>query len=115
MSSPPSQLSGHSVPAVLRLCSRLAAIQSVTAAGLYIARQRGYFGQAGLHVTIVPTTGGSSAIPDLVTGRVQVVFGNYVSDILAQAEGAASLRFLADLMLRFGLLKRRVDVTAMTS
>jgi NitT/TauT family transport system substrate-binding protein len=73
----------------------VAAIQSVTAAGLYIAAQRGYFTQAGLHVTIAATTGGSSAIPDLVTGRVQVLFGNYVSDILAQAEGVASLRFLA--------------------
>jgi NitT/TauT family transport system substrate-binding protein len=73
----------------------VAAIQSVTAAGLYVAAQRGYFTQAGLHVTIVPTSGGSSAIPDLVTGRVQVLFGNYVSDILAQAEGVASLRFLA--------------------
>lgn len=73
----------------------VAAIQSVTAAGLYIAQQRGYFSQAGLHVTIASTTGSSSAIPDLVTGRVQVVFGNYVSDILAQAHGIASLRFLA--------------------
>jgi NitT/TauT family transport system substrate-binding protein len=34
-------------------------------------------------------------MPDLVTGRVQVAFGNYVADILAQALGVASLRFLA--------------------
>lgn len=73
----------------------VAAVRSVTAAGLYIAQQRGYFAAAGLHVTIdaIPTS--SLAIPDLVTGRVQVVFGNYVSDILAQAHGVASLRFLA--------------------
>jgi NitT/TauT family transport system substrate-binding protein len=73
----------------------VAAIQSVTAAGLYVAQQRGFFADAGLHVKLVPVTGSSSVIPDLVTGHVQVVFGNYVSDILAQAHGAASLRFLA--------------------
>jgi NitT/TauT family transport system substrate-binding protein len=73
----------------------IAAIQSVTAAGLYIAEQRGYFTNAGLHVTITSAVGSGAAIPDLVTNRVQVVFGNYVSDILAQASGVASLRFIA--------------------
>jgi NitT/TauT family transport system substrate-binding protein len=73
----------------------VAAIQSVTAAGLYIAQQRGFFADAGLHVTIEPVTGSSPAIPYLVANHVQVVFGNYVSDILAQAHGVASLRFLA--------------------
>ena len=73
----------------------VAAIQSVTAAGLYIAQQRGFFADAGLHVTIAPVTGSSSVIPDLVADHVQVVFGNYVSDILAQAHEVASLRFLA--------------------
>lgn len=73
----------------------IAAIQSVTATGLYIAQQRGYFTAEGLHVTIDSTVGSGAAIPDLVTGRVQMVFGNYVSDILAQASGVAKLRFVA--------------------
>ena len=73
----------------------ISAIQSVTAAGLYIAAQRGYFTKAGLHVTIDAATGSGPVIPALVTGRVQVVFGNYVSDILAESTGVASLRFLA--------------------
>lgn len=73
----------------------IAAIQSVTAAGLYVAAERGYFTDAGLHVTIDSATGSSSVIPDLVAGRVQVVFGNYVSDILADSSGVADLRFLA--------------------
>jgi NitT/TauT family transport system substrate-binding protein len=46
-------------------------------------------------VTIAPVTGSSSAIADQVADHVQVVFGNYVSDILAQAHGVARLRFLA--------------------
>lgn len=73
----------------------VAAIKSVTAAGLYLAQQRGYFAAAGLHVTIEPITSSEAAIPALITNRVQVVFGNYVSDILAQAKGVASLRFIA--------------------
>lgn len=73
----------------------VAAIRSVTATGMYIAEQRGYFTAAGLHVTVDPITSSEAAIPDLVTGRVQVVFGNYVSDILAQSSGVASLRFVA--------------------
>lgn len=73
----------------------VAAIQSVTATGLYIAAEKGYFTQAGLHVTIDAVSGSGPTIPDLVAGRVQVVFGNYVSDILADASGVASLRFIA--------------------
>jgi NitT/TauT family transport system substrate-binding protein len=73
----------------------VAVIRSVTAAGMYLAAQRGYFTSAGLHVTILPVTGSQAAIPDLVTNHVQVAFGSYVGDILAQAGGAASLRFLA--------------------
>jgi NitT/TauT family transport system substrate-binding protein len=73
----------------------IAAIKSVTATGLYIAQQRGYFAAEGLHVTVESTVSSEAAIPDLVAGRLQVVFGNYVSDILAQASGVAKLRFLA--------------------
>lgn len=73
----------------------VAAIKSVTAAGLYLAADRGYFTAAGLRVKILTVTGSQAAMPDLVTGRVQVAFGNYVADILAQASGVASLRFLA--------------------
>lgn len=73
----------------------IAAIKSVTATGLYIAQQRGYFAAAGLHVTITPIVSSEAAIPDLVTNHVQVVFGNYVSDILAESAGVTKLRFVA--------------------
>jgi NitT/TauT family transport system substrate-binding protein len=94
-SSSPSAAASTAETALEQPDITVAAIQSVTAAGLYIAQQRGFFADAGLHVTIAPVTGGSSAIPNLAAGHVQVVFGNYVSDILAQAHGVASLRFLA--------------------
>ena len=73
----------------------VAAIRSVTTAGLYLAAQHGYFTSAGLRVKIVPVTGSQAALPELVNNRVQVVFGNYIADILAQAAGVVRLRFLA--------------------
>src|SRR5579875_1598925 len=73
----------------------IGAIQSVTASGLYIAAQRGYFGAAGLRVTIVPTTGSGPVMTDLLNGRLDINFGNYVSFLSAQAAGVADLRILA--------------------
>jgi NitT/TauT family transport system substrate-binding protein len=73
----------------------VAAIRSVTTAGLYLAAQHGYFTAAGLRVKIVSVVGSQAALPELVNNRVQVVFGNYIADMLAQAAGTARLRFLA--------------------
>lgn len=73
----------------------IGAIQSVTASGLYVAAQRGYFGAAGLHVTILPTTGSGPVMTELLNGRLDVSFGNYVSFLSAQAAGVANLRILA--------------------
>ena len=68
--------------------------------GLYVAQAQGFFAQQGLTVKIVPITGAERAIPDLQTGRAQLVAGNYVSFILAQIAGKfdskpASLRIIA--------------------
>lgn len=72
------------------------AIQSVTAAGLYIAEQQKFFAAEGLRVTIAPTTGSGAVMADLLNGRLDISFGNYVSFIAAQASGAARLRILAE-------------------
>jgi NitT/TauT family transport system substrate-binding protein len=57
-------------------------------AGLYIARDDGYFAQQGLSVKIVPVGGAQYGIGDLQTGKAQLVEGNYVSFILAQTAGS---------------------------
>lgn len=65
-------------------------VDSVPAAeegGLYVAQAEGYFKQQGLNVTIRPITGGESGIPDLQSGKAQLVGGNYVSFVLAQMAG----------------------------
>ena len=56
-------------------------------AGLYVAQAQGFFTQQGLTVKINSITGGEAGIPDLQTGRAQLVAGNYVSFILAQIAG----------------------------
>lgn len=55
--------------------------------GLYVAQAQGFFAQQGLHVKIKSITGGEDGLPDLQTGRAQLVAGNYVSFILAQMKG----------------------------
>src|SRR5258705_11034936 len=55
--------------------------------GLYVAQARGFFAQQGLTVKIKSIPGGEASIPDLQTGRAQLVAGNYVSFILAQMAG----------------------------
>jgi NitT/TauT family transport system substrate-binding protein len=72
------------------------AIQSTTAAGLYLAAQHGFFSAVGLDVKIVPTSGSGPAMTDLLNGTIDVSFGNYVSFIAAQAKGIAQLRILAE-------------------
>ena len=56
-------------------------------AALYVAQAQGFFARQGLKVNIRPVTGGEAAIPDLQSGRVQLVAGNYVSFVLAQMAG----------------------------
>jgi NitT/TauT family transport system substrate-binding protein len=68
--------------------------------GLYVAAYEGFFAQQGLAVKIKPITGGEAGIPDLQSGKADLVAGNYVSFILAQMAGAfdgkpASMRIIA--------------------
>lgn len=64
------------------------AVPTADAAGLYIAQDNGYFAQQGFtKVKIVPIHGGEYGMGDLQTGAVQLIEGNYVSFILAQAAG----------------------------
>jgi NitT/TauT family transport system substrate-binding protein len=62
-------------------------VPTADAAGLYIAKDDGYFTRQGLNVTIVPINGGEYGMGDLQTGKAQLIEGNYVSFILAQIAG----------------------------
>jgi len=73
----------------------VAVVPAISAAGLYIAQQRGYFTAAGLHVKIVPIASGVNAIPDLLGGSVDVDEGQWAADLAAEAKGVAQLHALA--------------------
>jgi len=82
------------------------AVPTADEAGLYIAQDNGYFKQQGLNVTINTVFGGELGLPDLQSGKAQLLAGNYVSFILAQIAGkfglpgtpkkAISLRIIAN-------------------
>jgi NitT/TauT family transport system substrate-binding protein len=77
------------------LGQRTITVDSVPAAeeaGLYVAQAQGFFARQGLTVKINPITGGEAGIPDLQSGRAQLVAGNYVSFILAQMAGSFDAR-----------------------
>ena len=64
------------------------AVPVADSAALYIAQQRGLFAAEGLHVKIVTVVSGATAIAGQLAGKFDVVLGNYVSYILADAHGA---------------------------
>ncbi len=65
----------------------VAVVPAISAAGLYIAQQRGYFTATGLHVKIVPVASGVDAIPNLVNGSVDIDEGQWAADLSAEAAG----------------------------
>ena len=73
----------------------VAVVPAISAAGLYIAQQRGYFTAAGLHVKIVPVASGVDAIPNLASGSVDIDEGQWAADLSAEAAGAVRLYALA--------------------
>lgn len=64
-------------------------------APIYVALRQGLFDTRGLAVTPVLVNSGEQATADLLSGKVQFAFSNYVSTILAVSQGA-KLRVVAE-------------------
>lgn len=64
-------------------------------APVHIAVAEGFFEEEGLTVEIQIVEGGAAAIPALVSGDLDITFGNYVSFFLASSEGL-DLRIIAE-------------------
>jgi NitT/TauT family transport system substrate-binding protein len=75
---------------------RVGAVQSVTAAGLYLAAEKGFFASRGLQVSVEPIQTGGKAVPLLLNGSLDIGYGNYVAFLEAQAHRLAQLRILAE-------------------
>ncbi len=73
----------------------VAVVPAISAAGLYIAQQDGYFTAAGLHVKIVPIASGVNAIPNLASGSVDIDEGQWAADLAAEAKSIVKLHALA--------------------
>jgi NitT/TauT family transport system substrate-binding protein len=67
-------------------------VPAVSNAGVWIAYQRGLFAAEGLHVNLVPITSSANVLALLLHGNVDVVAGNYVSEIQAEANNPATIR-----------------------
>lgn len=73
------------------------ALPVVDSAGLYLARQNGYFQQAGLTVNFTTVAKSTDAIPEMQSGKIDVVAGaNYVSFFQAAEVKHLPLKLLAD-------------------
>jgi NitT/TauT family transport system substrate-binding protein len=72
----------------------VAAVPAMDSAGLYIAQQRGYFAQEGLHVTIEPAISSADVIKKQLAGKLDITAGAYPSYILADEEHHANLKVL---------------------
>ena len=74
----------------------VAVVPIVDAAPFFLAVKEGYFKQQGLDITPDVVAESTLALPDLLSGKVQVVAAaNYVSFLAAQAKGVANLSILA--------------------
>jgi NitT/TauT family transport system substrate-binding protein len=61
----------------------------------YLGKEKGFFADEGLDVTIQPTTGGAAAVPGVVSGSYDFAFGNYVSGMVARDQGL-DLKYVAN-------------------
>jgi NitT/TauT family transport system substrate-binding protein len=89
-----SAANGASAPPVEKHDLTVGAVPVADSAALYIAQQRGFFKAEGLHVKIEPVVSAETAIPGQLAGKYDVVLGNYVSYVLADAEHGDDFRVL---------------------
>ncbi|TYB47231.1 ABC transporter substrate-binding protein [Nonomuraea sp. PA05] len=65
-------------------------------APIQIAIDKGYFAAEGLKVETELISGGAAAMPDLVSGKLDVLHSNYVSALLASASGTVKVKIVGD-------------------
>ncbi|NUL45442.1 ABC transporter substrate-binding protein [Cellulosimicrobium funkei] len=63
------------------------AIPIVDVAPLHLAKEQGFFEEAGLDVTIENTSGGAISFPGVSSGQFDFAFGNVVSMMVARSQG----------------------------
>jgi NitT/TauT family transport system substrate-binding protein len=68
-------------------------VPAIANAGLYIAYMRGFFTAQGLHVKLVPVpTSAGASLTSMLRGGVDMLAGNYVSEIQAEANNPSAVK-----------------------
>jgi NitT/TauT family transport system substrate-binding protein len=67
-------------------------VPAVANAGVYITEMRGLFAAQGLHVTLQPITSSANVLTLLLRGNIDILAGNYVSEIQAEANNRDTIR-----------------------
>ncbi|MEW9547695.1 ABC transporter substrate-binding protein [Nonomuraea sp. NPDC050783] len=75
---------------------KIATLPAIDSAALYVAIDQGLFDKEGLEVTPQVVQSAPEAIPMLLNGEIDAMFGNYVSMFQAQDKGTLKLRILAE-------------------
>jgi len=94
----PASAAGNSSSAPEKPDITIGVVPAVANAGLYISAMHGFFSAQGLHVKLVPIVSSADVLATLLNGSVDILAGNYVSEIQAEANnpGAVQLRVLAE-------------------
>lgn len=68
-------------------------VPAIANAGLYVAYMKGYFTAQGLHVKLVPVpTSAGVSLTSMLTGNFDLLAGNYVSEIQAEANNPSAVK-----------------------
>ncbi|MEU6722616.1 ABC transporter substrate-binding protein [Nonomuraea wenchangensis] len=91
-SAPPAAASGG----LEKTKIKVATLPAIDSAALYVAIDQGLFEKEGLEVTPQVVQAAPEAIPMMLNGEIDAMFGNYVSMFQAQDKGTLKLRILAE-------------------
>lgn len=74
---------------------KVGVIPIVDTAPIWLGKEKGFFKDEGLELTITTTTGGAAAVPGVVSGDFDIAFGNSVS-VMVAADKGLPLQFVAN-------------------
>lgn len=66
---------------------KVGVIPIVDVAPIYLGKQKGFFSEAGLDLTLETAQGGAAIVPGVVSGQYQFGFSNTISLLLASSKG----------------------------
>jgi NitT/TauT family transport system substrate-binding protein len=93
----------------------VAVVPTTDSTGFYVALHENLFAQQGLHVRYVPAISAESVINQEALGKIDIVGGNYVSDIEAQNNYNQGIRATSQVNPEAGQIAANLDVFAEAS